>query len=205
MNFLAHLFLAHDTPESLIGNLAGDFVKGSLHDRFTPGIRAGIMAHRKIDAFTDAHPQVAAFRRVLIPEHGHYARVVADVFLDHFLACHFDEYAGETLESFIDRTHATLDAHLDELPERLRDVYPWMRDQQWLIGYRDIAGIELTLARMSRRVARPVNLASATHHLVDSRAELERRFRAFFPDVVLFASEIYPLPQSEGSGAHVRK
>jgi acyl carrier protein phosphodiesterase len=190
MNFLAHLFLADDTPESLIGNLAGDFVKGPLHDRFTPGIRAGIMAHRKIDAFTDAHPQVAAFRRVLIPEQGHYARVIADVFLDHFLACRFDEFAGETLESFLARTHSTLDAHLDDLPERLRDVYPWMRDQQWLIGYRDIAGIELTLARMSRRLHRRHDLASATHHLVDSRAELERRFEAFFPDVVDFANTI---------------
>jgi len=190
MNFLAHLFLAGDTPESLIGNLAGDFVKGPLHERFTPGIRAGIMAHRKIDAFTDSHPQVAAFRRVLIPEHGHYARVIADVFLDHFLACHFDEYGGEPLESFIARTHAKLDAHLDELPERLRDVYPWMRDQQWLIGYRDVAGVELTLARMSRRISRRPDLAAATHYLVDSRAELERRFRAFFPDVVAFARAI---------------
>jgi len=190
MNFLAHLFLARDTPDSLIGNLAGDFVKGPLHERFTAPIRAGIMAHRKIDAFTDSHPQVAAFRRVLIPEHGHYARVIADVFLDHFLACHFDEYGGEPLESFIVRTHATLDAHLDELPERLRDVYPWMRDQQWLIGYRDVDGIEMTLTRMSRRISRRPDLAAATHHLVDSRGELERRFRAFFPDVVAFARAI---------------
>ena len=188
MNFLAHLFLADDTPESLIGNLAGDFVKGPLHDRFTPGIRAGIMAHRKIDAFTDTHPHVAAFRRVLIPEHGHYARVIADVFLDHFLACHFDEFANETLEAFIDRVRDTLDAHRDELPGRLIDVWPWMRDQEWLIGYRDVAGIELTLARMSRRIARRPDLAAATHHLIDSRAELERRFLLFFPDVVSFAS-----------------
>jgi len=194
MNFLAHLYLAGDTPESLIGNLAGDFVKGPLHERFTPGIRAGIMAHRKIDAFTDTHPQVAAFRRVLIPDHGHYSRVIADVFLDHFLACHFEEYANETLESFLARTHATLDAHLDELPERLREVYPWMRDQQWLICYREITGVELTLARMSRRIARRVDLAAATHHLVDSRVELERRFRAFFPDVVEFARACHPEP-----------
>lgn len=190
MNFLAHLFLAGDTPESLIGNLAGDFVKGPLHDRFTPGIRAGIMAHRKIDSFTDAHSHVAAFRRVLIPEHGHYARVIADVFLDHFLACHFDEFANEPLESFIARMHATLDAHIDELPERLHDVYPWMRDQQWLIGYREVAGIELTLARISHRIARRPDLAAATHFLVDARAELSHRFRAFFPDVVRYAKTL---------------
>jgi acyl carrier protein phosphodiesterase len=187
MNFLAHLFLAGDTPESLIGNLAGDFVKGALHDRFTAAIRDGIMAHRKIDSFTDSHPHVAAFRRVLIPEHGHYSRVIADVFLDHFLACSFEELGSEPLETFVARVHAALDAHMNELPGRLREVYPWMRDQQWLLSYRDIAGVHLTLSRMSRRIRRPVDLAAATHHLTDSRAELERRFRAFFPDVVAFA------------------
>ena len=50
MNFLAHLFLADRDAESLIGNLAGDFVKGPLHDRFTPRIREGIMQHRRLDS-----------------------------------------------------------------------------------------------------------------------------------------------------------
>ena len=56
MNHLAHLFLAAPTAESLIGNLSGDFVKGAIGDRFPPGIAAGIAQHRRIDAFTDAHP-----------------------------------------------------------------------------------------------------------------------------------------------------
>src|SRR5690242_14634083 len=71
MNHLAHLFLAAPTAESLIGNLAGDFVKGRIGDRFPPAIADGIAQHRRIDAFTDSHPSVAAFRRVLIPDHGH--------------------------------------------------------------------------------------------------------------------------------------
>ncbi len=190
MNFLAHLFLADDTAESLIGNLAGDFVKGSLRDRFAPGIRAGIAQHRKIDAFTDSHPQVAAFRRVLIPDHGHYARVIADVFFDHFLAQSFEEFGGETLETFVARVHAVLDAHVSALPGNLQYVYPFMRDQQWLLSYREIGGIQTALARMSHRLSRRPHLESAIHHLTDSRGELEHRFRAFFPDVVAYASAV---------------
>lgn len=190
MNFLAHLFLAGDSAESLIGNLAGDFVKGPLHDRFTPGIRAGIAEHRKIDAFTDSHPHVAALRRVLIPDHGHYARVIADVFLDHFLAQSFEELGGETLEAFIERVHAVLDAHVDTLPGRLISIYPYMRNQQWLLSYRDVDGVHTALARMSRRLSRRPHLETATHHLIDSRLELERRFRAFFPDVVAYAKSL---------------
>ncbi|HEY8849554.1 MAG TPA: DUF479 domain-containing protein, partial [Thermoanaerobaculia bacterium] len=103
MNYLAHLFLAGHSAESLIGNLAGDFVKGRLGDQFPPGIRDGIMLHRRVDAFTDTHPAVAAFRRVLIPDHGHYSRVISDVFFDHFLATSWSRYSEESLEAFLDR------------------------------------------------------------------------------------------------------
>jgi acyl carrier protein phosphodiesterase len=187
MNHLAHLFLGGNTPESLIGNLAGDFVKGPLHDRFAPAIHAGIMHHRRIDAFTDSHPAAAAFRRVLVPEHGHYARVIADVFFDHFLARRFDEYAGEPLESFLARTYAIIDPHEASLPGTLRWVYPRMRDEQWLQSYRAFEGIHVALTNLSRRFSRKPRLETATRHLADSRPELERRFEEFFPEVMEFS------------------
>ncbi|MDP9191140.1 MAG: ACP phosphodiesterase [Acidobacteriota bacterium] len=187
MNHLAHLFLAGDSAESLIGNLSGDFVKGSLGERFSPGIREGIAQHRRIDAFTDSHPSVAAFRRVLTPEYGHYARVIADMFFDHFLACRFEEYSGESLDLFLERTFATIDPHAHALPGLLRFVYPRIRDEQWLQSYRDVEGIRFALMNISRRFSRTPHLESAARHLVDSRVELERRFAAFMPDVIAFA------------------
>ena len=45
MNYLAHLFLAEDNPQSIIGNLLGDFVKGRLEQYkniYNPEIIAGI-------------------------------------------------------------------------------------------------------------------------------------------------------------------
>lgn len=189
MNHLAHLFLAGPSAESLIGNLSGDFVKGVLGERFPPAIRDGIVQHRRIDAFTDTHPSVAAFRQVLTPEHGHYARVIADMFFDHFLACRFDEYAGEPLETFLARVYATIDPHQDALPGMLRVVYPHIRDEQWLESYRHVESIEFALRNMSRRFSRRPRLETAAHHLVDSRPELERRFEEFMPDVIAFARE----------------
>jgi len=187
VNHLAHLFLAAPGAESLVGNLSGDFVKGSLGERFTPGIRAGIRQHRAIDAFTDSHPSAARFRAVLTPEHGHYSRVIADMFFDHFLASRFDELGGEPLEAFLDRTFATLDLHAATLPDRLRALYPRMRDEGWLLSYRDVAGIRLALGNMSRRFSRRPDLAPATRHLIDSRDELEVHFLALFRDVMEFS------------------
>ena len=191
MNYLAHLYLAGHTPESLIGNLAGDFVKGPLGERFPPAIADGIRQHRRIDAFTDEHPSVAAFRRILIPDHGHYARIIADVFFDHFLACDFEEWGGEPLEAFIDRVYAAIDPHTDLLPGHLRFVYPMMRDQRWLLSYRDIGGIRMSLGGISQRLSRHPDLAPAVRHLTGSRAALEPHFRAFFPDVVAFARKVH--------------
>lgn len=186
MNHLAHLFLAAPTAESLIGNLSGDFVKGAIGDRFPPGIAAGIAQHRRIDAFTDAHPSVGAFRRVLTPEHGHYARVISDIFFDHFLASRFDELGGEPLDDFLARTFAMIDPHADLLPGMLRFIYPRIRDERWLQSYRELDGIHGALTNISQRFSRRPRLETATRHLVDSRAELEGHFDAFFPEVVSF-------------------
>lgn len=187
MNHLAHLFLAGDDADSLLGNLAGDFVKGPLADRFTEPIRRGIMEHRRIDSFTDSHPAVAGFRRVLIPDHGHYARIIADVFFDHFLATTWLSWSEEPLPRFLSRVFATLDPRVNDMPERLRHVYPRMRDGRWFQSYATTGGIQGALTQMSGRLSRPHRLETATRHLTDSRAELEAHFRRFFPDVIQFA------------------
>jgi acyl carrier protein phosphodiesterase len=184
MNYLAHLYLAGDTAESLIGNLAGDFVKGPLRGHYPPGIEEGIRHHRKVDAFTDSHPSVAAFRRVLVPEHGHYARVIADVFFDHFLATRWHHYSDEPLEAFLQRVFATIDPHVHLLPGRLGVVYPRIRDENWLLSYRGLDGIHTSLYHLSKRLSRQPRLETATHHLLDSRDTLEPLFAEFFPEVM---------------------
>jgi acyl carrier protein phosphodiesterase len=208
MNYLAHLFLAGPSPQSLLGNLAGDFVKGRLEwsagvppavsarlARSQPAaaldeIRRGIVQHRRIDEFTDTHPAVGAFRRVIAAEHGHYARVIADVFFDHFLACDWNEYAPEPFDDFLRRVFAALDPLIDGMPGRLRFVYPMMRDGRWLQSYADVEGIHIALRNLSRRFSRAPRLEGSTHLLRDARGTLHAHFRRFFPDVVEFAKRI---------------
>ncbi len=56
MNFLAHASLSGNDDEILIGNFIADAVKGNQIDRFSDGIKKGIMLHREIDSYTDHHP-----------------------------------------------------------------------------------------------------------------------------------------------------
>ena len=87
MNYLGHVYLSFEDAEILTGNIIGDYVKGRLAlEKYPKGIKAGILLHRKIDAFTDAHP---ASRRGMLwfrEEYGLYSSAIIDTVLDHFLA-----------------------------------------------------------------------------------------------------------------------
>lgn len=190
MNHLAHLFLAGTSAESLVGNLAGDFVKGTLGERFSAGVRGGIAAHRAIDAFTDSHPDVAAFRAVLVPEFKHYGRIIADVFFDHFLLHDWSRYACGTPEEFLARTFTSIDSFDGELPGRLAAVYPRMRDEGWLLANASEQGVARTLQNLSTRLSRRPQLEVAAHHLCDSREIFQHHFRAFFPEVMKVAATL---------------
>ncbi|GAC1436703.1 MAG: ACP phosphodiesterase [Thermoanaerobaculia bacterium] len=184
MNFLAHLFLAGTSAESLLGNLAGDFVKGARGDRFTAGVREGIIEHRRIDEFTDTHREVGKFRRIIAAEQGHYAGVISDLFLDHFLSRDWDEHSEESLSDFLVRIFTTLDPLVDRMPGHLPFVYRRMRDDGWLQSYGEINGIAIALRNLSRRFVRRPQLEHAVHLLDDRRADLQTHFRAFFPEVM---------------------
>jgi acyl carrier protein phosphodiesterase len=64
MNYLAHLYLAQDSAELMIGSILGDFVKGRLKDRYPNEIQHGIALHRKIDSYTDSHVVTQASRQL---------------------------------------------------------------------------------------------------------------------------------------------
>jgi acyl carrier protein phosphodiesterase len=190
VNHLAHLLLGGSEPELLVGNLAGDFVHGPLRDRFTPEVRAGIIMHRRIDAFTDTHPAVGESRRIIAVRFGHYSRIIADIFFDHFLALSWDDHVSESLDLFLVRTFALLDRHLAVMPEGLQQIYPRMRDGNWFRSYATVEGIRTALWHTSKRLKRRPDLAASASLLIDERPALRERFDIFFPQLMAFASAL---------------
>jgi acyl carrier protein phosphodiesterase len=121
---------------------------------------------------------------VLIPDHGHYARIIADVFFDHLLARGWTRFTDEPFDEFVTRVFTTLDPYAATLPGRLAFVYPYMRDENWLASYAEVEGIRSALFHLSRRLSRPHRLDTSVHYLTDSRDELQRHFDAFFPELL---------------------
>lgn len=86
MNYLAHIYLADNSEENMLGNFLGDFVNKSLENEFEQSIRKGIIMHKKLDTFTDSHPDFMRSRKRISKNNRRLAGVLIDIFYDHFLA-----------------------------------------------------------------------------------------------------------------------
>ncbi len=183
MNYLAHLYLADNDTESLLGNLMGDFVKGHVDGHLSPAIQQGIALHRKIDAFTDVHPVFKQSKQRLSPEVRRYGGILVDLFYDHFLARHWDSYAKLPLRHFSQQVYGILLSHYELLPNAMQRSVSYMIRVDLLMSYREITGIDNALRGIGRRLKRANPLASAAKELQRHYPALEADFAAFFPEL----------------------
>ncbi|MEE9162534.1 MAG: ACP phosphodiesterase [Candidatus Neomarinimicrobiota bacterium] len=181
MNYLAHLYLAQDSPESLVGSLLGDFVKGDDYRRYSPPIQEAILTHRHVDAFTDVHPVYRRSKGRLDPAFRHTKRILVDMYYDHFLAKNWPDYSAVPLEEFTRTAYRALDQHAPDLPPRLQRMLPYMKGEDWLLSYRELEGIGRALWGLSRRLAYPNHLDRGLDDLKANYAALENDFREFLP------------------------
>lgn len=183
VNFLAHIYLSSSTPESILGAVLGDFVKGRLGDRFTPGVREAIRVHRAIDSYSDAHPVVRESRRLVSGARRRFAPILIDLFYDHLLARDWARYSSVPLADFTRSAYVVLGAQAHAFPETFQRVVPRMAAEDWLAAYGELDGIERALAGLSRRARRGEVLLGGVEELTRNYAALEDQFRAFFAEL----------------------
>lgn len=188
MNYLAHLFLADDDPDCLIGSLMGDFVKGRVDPALAPGLRRGIALHRRVDSFTDAHAIVRASKRRLQPGLRRFGGILVDLYYDHYLAVHWSRYSPLALEDFVAGVHRVLRARMTELPPRMQHSMRYMTATDLLLSYRDIGGIGRALRGIEGRLTRPSRLRDGVEDLQRHYGAFDADFAAFFPQLIDFVA-----------------
>ena len=188
MNYLAHLYLSFENEERMIGNLSADFIKGNKGIDILPeGIQKGIRLHRKIDTFTDTHEVVKESKRRLYPLYSKYASIIVDIYHDHLLAKNWATYSNKSLEDFTQYAYGVLEKHKQHLPPRLRERLPSMMKHNWLIGYREMEGIETTFRFFAKRIQNShINIAQAHEQLETDFDLYNEEFNRFFPDLVKY-------------------
>lgn len=193
MNYLAHVFLAANNPHAILGNLLGDFIKGRLENYsniYNSVIIGGLQHHRDLDCFTDRHQIYQESKKKISAENRRYSGVIIDIYYDHFLAKNWLNFSEENLEDFTQKIYQILLDNYAILPVKLQNALPIMLKENWLLSYQTIEGINITFARLSRRIKRENHLPQATQDLITNYTQLELEFLAFFPEIMAFSESI---------------
>jgi acyl carrier protein phosphodiesterase len=186
MNYLAHLFLAGDGDNARLGSVLGDFVKGDPTGRFDVGVCEGILLHRRIDRYTDAHRVTGQSRARFSKKRRRFSGVIVDVCCDHFLSRHWHRFSRRDRTLFIKDAYDLLLRHRGLLPRRLVRILPMMIQEDWLGGYLHLDKVGVTLDRIAGRLTHGERFRGAIGEVERHYDQLENDFLCFFPDLVGF-------------------
>ena len=189
MNFLAHIYLSHDDDEIKIGNFIADSIRGKKYKEYPPQIQRGILLHRHIDTFTDAHPTVRLSTKRLHKNYSHYSGVIVDILYDHFLAKNWEHYSKIPLKTYATNFYNLLEDHYETLPQNVQNLLPHMIQENWLLSYASIEGITKVLEGMNRRTKNRSKMNLAVAELQEYYDEFETEFTSFFDELIEFSKQ----------------
>lgn len=189
MNFLAHIYLSGEDEGITIGNFIADGIKGKKYLNYPPQIQKGILLHRFIDSFTDAHPTVRQSTARLHENYSHYSGVIVDILYDHFLAKNWKHYHAQPLAEYVEDFYEMLRSNFNILPTRIQRMMPYMIADNWLLSYQSIQGISTILKQMNHRTKNRSRMNFAVLELEQYYTEFEAEFTSFFDELSLASKE----------------
>jgi acyl carrier protein phosphodiesterase len=189
MNYLAHIYLSGDNDLVTIGNFIADGIKGKSYKKHQKEIQIGILLHRHIDTYTDAHKTVRQSTKRLHEKYGHYSGIIVDILYDHFLAKNWSRYSDIPLDLYVDAFYDSLEVHYNILPLRIQKMMPFMMADNWLLSYASIDGISKVLDGMNRRTKNRSSMNEAVIELETFYTEFENEFFSFFDELITSSQE----------------
>lgn len=189
MNFLAHIYLSGEDDFVKIGNFMADGIRGKEFEKYPPRVQKGIILHRAIDTYTDAHPVFRKSTQRLHANYHHYAGVIVDIFYDHFLAKNWNRFSDEPLQQFVERFYQSLRDNPEVLSQKTKQIMPYMIEQNWLYNYQSTDGIGRILAQMDQRTGNVSKMRLSINDLLEHYDKFEKEFMDFFEDIQAFVSQ----------------
>jgi acyl carrier protein phosphodiesterase len=189
VNYLAHAYLSFGEPQILTGNLISDFVKGKKKYEYPPRILGGINLHRLIDEFTDTHAVNKKTAVIFKPAYGLYASAFLDVVYDHFLARQLNQNGEHEFERFTHDVYTQIEKFIDILPLAFNNIFPYMKQQNWLFNYQYSRGVEKSMAGLTHRAAYISDSGPAFELFQRHYDDFKEAYETFFPELQTFSLE----------------
>lgn len=191
MNHFAHLVLSQPTLESTVGNLLGDFARGLDQRSLPQAVMAGLENHRAVDRFTDAHPLVQEMKNGFSPERRRFAGIALDIYFDHLLINHWQQFEQRHLESLIGDFYQRMVESRYLMPhENMRQVTGRMVEFDWFGSYRDIEAVAESLDRVAGRIRFANRFDNAIEDILRNQEIIRDGFFEFYPQLQQHVAEL---------------
>jgi acyl carrier protein phosphodiesterase len=184
MNHLAHFFLSFHQENLIIGNHIADDIKGNDWEQQSESLQKGILLHRKIDAFTDAHPLTSKLNQQIRPFTHKYAGPMGDILRDHFLSICWKEFTEQPIEDFAKTIYFFLEKNLHTFSPTLQERTPRMIAANWLVNYGSKEGIAYVMNRFQSRLRQKSDVAGLMDFIAANEDLLLEEFRVYFKEMV---------------------
>lgn len=191
MNFLAHIYLSFGDDDITIGNFIADSIRGNQYKHLPERVQKGILLHRDIDTYTDAHDIPKKSSKRLHKNYSHYSRVIVDIFYDHFLAKNWNTYSDIPLDVFVENFYVLLEDNYGILPQGVKKMMPYMITNNWIYNYSKMEGIGRVLSGMNRRTKNKSKMNFAILDLEEHYEAFEVEFTSFFEELIIFSKQKY--------------
>ena len=183
MNFLGHLILSGTNPDVIFGNFIADSVKGKSYLLLPDSIQKGIVLHRVIDNFTDNNTEYLKGKRRFYQRFPKMGGVINDILYDYLLWRFDKKTKSINLEIKVTKFYKILDQKIHQMPPKIREMYHFMRRDDWLNNYQHKMGIKRALHGIGKRINYSDNLESSFEILENSMKSFDEEFEIFYSQI----------------------
>jgi acyl carrier protein phosphodiesterase len=175
----------------MYANLYGDFVKGRDLSNYPTIVQNGIRLHRSIDLYIDHHPSVINLMHKLYPELPKVTGIAIDLFFDHLLAIHWNDFHSTEYFSFLEEFYDYSPQNWESFSPTFQHLITEMKSKKWMNFYPSFEGLVKSTQGVGSRISFPNKLSTASNTFVDHRNEIEDCFQIYMKDAKLFFDKKY--------------
>ena len=153
--------------------------------------REGIILHRKVDGFTDAHHQVTDLKREFPASIRRMAGVCIDVYFDHLLLHYWSEFCVRPVEDILETFYQELAQAPPSLSTRFAKIRHSLLTRRWLINYADHQTCHAVFLDIENRLKNRVKFADTAYtYMTENRERMHSAFVNFYPSLLDYATQL---------------